>query len=89
MGGFLADKIRSIYQVLDSGSVGQYLLAARFFTGRVLNMEAIAWYFKLLWHTKKGFEVRDMGNHRVLFVFSEVERVLLGEPIYIYIYIYP
>lgn len=59
------------------------MLAARFFTGRVLNMEVIVRTFKLLWHTKKGFGVRDMGNHRILFVFSEVsdvERVLLGEP---------
>ncbi|KAK9986717.1 hypothetical protein SO802_031668 [Lithocarpus litseifolius] len=44
------------YQVLDSGSVGQYLLAAKFFTGRALNMEAVARTFKLLWHKKKGFE---------------------------------
>ena len=67
------------YQVWDSGPVGQYLLAARFFMSRVLNMEAIARTFKLLWHTKKGFEVRDMGDHKVLFVFSEasdVDRVL-------------
>ena len=34
-------------------------------------MEAIARTFKLLWRTRKGFEVRDMGNHRVLFVFSD------------------
>ena len=45
------------YQVRDSGSVGQYLLAARFFTSRVLNMEAVAQNFKLLWHTKTVFEV--------------------------------
>lgn len=71
------------YQVRDNGPVGQYLLAARFFTSRVLNMEAIARTFKLLWHTKKGFEVHDMGDHKVLFVFSEasdVDKVLLGEP---------
>lgn len=71
------------YQVRDSGSVGQYLLAARFFMSRVLNMEAIVRTFKLLWHTKKGFEVRDMGDHKVLFIFSEasdVDRVLSGEP---------
>lgn len=39
--------------------------------------------FKLLWHTKKGFEVRDMENHRVLFLFVEeldVNKVLLGKP---------
>lgn len=46
-------------------------------------MEAIARTFKLLWHTKKGFEVRDIGNHRVLFAFmdeSNVDKVLMGEP---------
>ena len=55
----------------ESGLEGTHLLVARFFTGRVLSMEAIARTFKLLWHTKKGFEVRDMGNHCVLFVFIE------------------
>ena len=46
-------------------------------------MEAIARTFKLLWHTQKGFEVRDMGNHRVLFEFKDfrdVDCVLKGEP---------
>uniref|UniRef100_A0A7N2MWR3 DUF4283 domain-containing protein n=1 Tax=Quercus lobata TaxID=97700 RepID=A0A7N2MWR3_QUELO len=46
-------------------------------------MEAIAKTFKLLWSTHKGFKVRDMGNHRVVFVFldaSDVEKVMMGEP---------
>ena len=46
-------------------------------------MEAVMRTFKQLWSTKKGFEVKDMGNHVVLFVFSnktDVDRVLLGEP---------
>ena len=46
-------------------------------------MEAIARTFKQLWSTKKGFEVKDMGNHVVLFVFSDktdANKVLLGEP---------
>lgn len=58
-------------------------LAACFFTSRVLNIEAIARTFKLLWRTQKGFEVRDMANHRVLFKFKDsrdVDRVLKGEP---------
>lgn len=57
-------------------------LAASFFTNRVLSMEAIARMFKLLWCTRKGFEVRDIGNHRVLFEFkdpSDVDRALKGE----------
>ena len=71
----------STYQVDDGGLEGKFLLAARFFTGRVLNIEGIARTFKILWHTKKGFEARDMGDHCVLFVFSEqsdVDRVLAG-----------
>ena len=46
-------------------------------------MEAIANTFKLLWRTHKGFEVRDMGNQRVLFEFQDaldIDRVLRGEP---------
>ena len=36
-----------------------------------------------MWRTKKGFEVRDMGNHWVMFVFAneeDVVRVMQGEP---------
>lgn len=46
-------------------------------------MKAIARTFKLLWRIQKGFEVLDMGNHKVLFEFkdlSDVDRVLKGEP---------
>lgn len=66
----------------DDGLEGKFLPAARFFMGRVLNIEAIACTFKILWHIKKGFEARDMGDHCVLFIFSEqtdVDRVLAGE----------
>lgn len=72
----------SKYQVHDSGFERKRLLVVRFVTGRVLNMEAIARNFKLLWHTKKGFKVCDIGNHRVLFVFSkdsDIEKVISGE----------
>ena len=61
----------------------EYLLAAKFFTRRVLNMEAIARTFTLLWKTRKGFEIRDLGDHKILFVFPEkadIDRVLEGEP---------
>ena len=79
----LSESEGSKYMVADSGLDGKYLLEARFFMGQVLNMEAIARTFKLLWHTKKGFEVRDIGDHRVLFIFMEdfdVDKVLAGEP---------
>ena len=46
-------------------------------------MEAIARTFKSVWRTKRGFEVKDMGNHVVLFIFEDAvddERVIMGEP---------
>ena len=78
----LSESEGSQYRVSESSVEGPYLLAARFFTGRVLSMEATARTFKLLWHNKKGFEVRDMRNHCVLFAFEEtdIEKILVGEP---------
>ena len=60
-----------------------FFLAVRFYTGWVLSMEAIAKTLKLLWRTRKGFEVRDMGNHKVLFIFQDegdVEQIMKREP---------
>ena len=66
------------FVVQDEQGVGEFLLAVKFYTKRVLNMEAIAKTFTLLWKTRKGFEIRDMGDHMVLFVFPEaldIERI--------------
>lgn len=42
---------------VEDGEVEQhYFLAVYFYTSRVLNMEAIANTFRLLWRTRKGFE---------------------------------
>ena len=73
----------SRFVVQDSMEEGEFFVVARFYIGRVLNMEAITRTFKMLWRTRKGFEVRDMGNHRVLFVFldrADVDHVIQGEP---------
>lgn len=69
--------------VEDNEDAREWFLATRFFTGRALSMEVIARTFKLLWRTRNGFEVRDKGNHRVLFAFrdeGDMEQVLKGEP---------
>ena len=70
------------FVVRDEPRVGEFLLAEKFYTKRVLNMEAITKTFTLLWKTRKGFEIRDMGDHMVLFVLpeaSDIERILRGE----------
>ena len=79
----LTDSEGSKYDVKDEPILGEYLLAVKFFTKRVLSPAAIAKTFKVVWRTKKGFEVRDMGNHLVLFSFFDsldVVRVMQGEP---------
>uniref|UniRef100_A0A2N9J7Z2 Reverse transcriptase domain-containing protein n=1 Tax=Fagus sylvatica TaxID=28930 RepID=A0A2N9J7Z2_FAGSY len=58
-------------------------LAAKFFTRRNINVEAVARTFKPLWQTKNSFYLQDVGDNIVLIEFeerSDLERVLLGEP---------
>ena len=68
----------------------QFYLAARFMTGRLLNIESVVrtfrplWRtFRPLWRTVRGFTVWDMGHNVLVFAFEDVtdlERVLQGEP---------
>ena len=61
----------------------EFIIAAKFFTKRVLNMDAIALTFQPLWRSKNGFKVKNMGNHIVLFIFDnkrEVETIIENEP---------
>ena len=60
-----------------------YTLAAKFFTRRIINVEAITRTFKPLWRAEKSISARDIGDNIVLFEFEEkadLERVLLLEP---------
>ena len=47
-----------------------FILAAKFHTKRVINVEAVAWNFSLLWRTRNGFKIKDQGNHIILFIFK-------------------
>ena len=60
-----------------------FVLAAKFFTCRSLNLEAGAKTFMPLWRTRDNFEVSDAGNNKLLFAFQskeDMEKVLMGEP---------
>lgn len=55
-------------------SASEHVLAAKFFTKRSLNMDAVARTFRPLWHTKESFQLTNAGNNIMLFVFeSEVD----------------
>ncbi|XP_030969817.1 uncharacterized protein LOC115990093 [Quercus lobata] len=67
----------------ENNDAKEVILAGKFMTRRVLSIEAVGRTLKPLWKTKNGFEIRDVGNHVLLFVFDneeEAERVLAAEP---------
>ena len=60
-----------------------YRLAGRFYTKRVLNVDAVARTFKPLWRTTGELKIRDIGEHILLFEFEDaldLERVMEFEP---------
>lgn len=60
-----------------------FLLATKFLTRRVLNMEAVGRTFSQLWRSTSGFKIRSLEGHIVLFVFSnpgDITRIIQSEP---------
>lgn len=60
-----------------------FILAARFFTKRIVNVEAIACTFKPLWKPIGKFKIQDIGGNILVFEFDDafdLERVLEFEP---------
>lgn len=64
-------------------STPSFMVAAKFFTRRTLNMEAVVRTFRPFWRTKEGFEVTNTGNNVLLFALVrevDADKVLMGEP---------
>lgn len=61
----------------------EFVLTAKFFKCRALNLEAMVNTFQSLWCTRGNFEMSDGGNNVLLFAFElkvDVEKALQGEP---------
>lgn len=59
----------------------EFLIMAKFFMPRTLNVEAVAHTFNPIWRSKNGFQIQNLGDHRLLFIFdNNVDRVLHTEP---------
>ena len=48
----------------------KFVLAAKFFTRRTLNIEAVARTFKPIWRSKRNFEVSVAGDNILLIAFE-------------------
>ena len=61
----------------------EFITIAKFLTSRALNIDAIIRTFNPSWHTVNGFIARSVGDHFILFVFydeEKVEKIFRGEP---------
>ena len=76
------DWVRLDKKQQPSGS-NKVVLAAKFLNRRVLNVDAIGRTFRVVWKTRKIFDIRQVGDHLFLFIFelaNDAERVLSNKP---------
>ena len=79
----LSDREVPTFDLEEEMATLEFIIVAKFFTKRALNMDAIASTFQPLWRSKNGFKVKNMGNHIVLFIFDnkrEVETIIENKP---------
>ena len=79
----LSDCEGSNVRLMEDHAETEWVLATKFLTRQVLNLDAIAKTFSPLWRATKGFKVRKEDDHIVLFTFKDqpdMMRVLAGEP---------
>ena len=60
-----------------------FVLTGKFCTKRRVNLESVARVLRTVWRTEKNFEVSDVGENKVLFLFQQEEdldRVLMLSP---------
>ena len=51
------------------------IIAAKFLTKRALNPDVVAATFTPIWQSKKGFKIKNLGNHIMLFTFNSESKV--------------
>ena len=79
----LSNKEKTKFTLNKDQRLGEFIIAAKFFTPRFLVMDGVARTFKQLWSSTNGFKIQQLGDHKVLFVFdnlANVDRILKSQP---------
>ena len=58
----LSDREGPTFDLEEEMATPEFIIAAKFFTRRALNMEAIASTFQPLWRLKKWFQSQEYGQ---------------------------
>ena len=59
------------------------MLVGKYFTKRLVNMDAVAKTFRPFWRATQNYHIRDVRNNHLVFTFEldvDMEKVILGEP---------
>ena len=59
----LNDREDNIFDLSSEVEPVKPTLAAKFYTRRIINVEAIARTFKPLWQTRRSFSIQDVGEN--------------------------
>lgn len=79
----LMDREGDDMKLKKKGPTKEFSLVARFLTNRALIIDVVARTFTPLWRTRNGFQIRNLGDHKLLFIFDnkpDAEKVLQNEP---------
>ena len=67
----LTEKEGLKFSLPESEVAEGFAVVAKFFTKRKINLEAVARTLKSFWKAEQGFEIRDLGENKALFVFKD------------------
>lgn len=79
----LTEKEKAGYVLPKTQRKYEFMIAAKFLTPRALNMDAVGRTFKQVWQCSDGFKIRNMSDHKALFVFDDecdVTQILANQP---------
>ena len=59
------------FVLLKAWKSNEFVIVAKLFTTRALNMDDVGRTFKQLWWCSKGIRIQNLNDHKVLLVFDD------------------